>query len=53
MAEDKRYHFNAGEYPPPGVYVCTNCGEHTVLVPEIVKELLACEKCKGKDWMKV
>ncbi|NBI10266.1 hypothetical protein D1641_09620 [Colidextribacter sp. OB.20] len=53
MPETKKSQYEAGEFPPLGVYICMNCGGHTVLVPEMVKKLPTCSKCKGTIWMKI
>lgn len=51
--EEIRFQYESGEIPKPGVYTCLNCGEHTLIVPDMVKKLPKCKKCKGTIWMKV
>lgn len=48
--DDGFYH--TGDYPANGNYVCVQCGETTVIVPEMTKRLPKCKECEGTFWMK-
>lgn len=53
MPDSNRSEFKSGECPPEGVYVCMKCGEHTIIVPEMERELPKCKHCNGTRWLKV